>query len=129
MPFALARLPGGLVFSLGLLTAVGAGAELFTGNLLLAQASAARPGDVALVRGLLCKVLVCLAVLLEPGSAAGRAASAVPGIAANLAAVMAGNLPGGSVAVAGVYGVVYRRAASGRSSGAVRRRLPNREPA
>jgi formate/nitrite transporter len=212
LPFAVARLLGGLVFSLGLLTVVVAGAELFTGNhllaiawadgrlrtgevlrnwavvgagnalgaaalalavawaglgafnggqlaqqaLKLAQAKAALPWDVALVRGLLCNVLVCLAVwmamagrsvvdkavavvppvtafvalglehsvanffffplaaLLEAGpAAAGLPAPAAAGIATNLAAVIAGNLLGGSVAVAGVYWVVYRRAAAG----------------
>jgi formate transporter len=212
LPFAVARVLGGLVFSLGLLTVVVAGAELFTGNhllaiawadgrlrtgevlrnwavvgagnalgaaalalavawaglgafnggqlaqqaLKLAQAKAALPWDVALVRGLLCNVLVCLAVwmamagrsvvdkavavvppvtafvalglehsvanffffplaaLLEAGpAAAGLPAPAAAGIATNLAAVIAGNLLGGSVAVAGVYWVVYRRAAAG----------------
>jgi formate transporter len=69
---------------------------------------------VALVRGLLCNALVCLAALLEAApAAAGLPAPAAAGIAANLAAVIAGNLLGGSVAVAGVYWVVYRRAAAG----------------
>ena len=36
--FAASRLLGGLVFSLGLILVVGAGAELFTGNNLLAMA-------------------------------------------------------------------------------------------
>jgi formate/nitrite transporter len=208
LPFAVARLLGGLVFSLGLLTVVVAGAELFTGNhllaiawadgrlrtgevlrnwavvgagnalgaaalalavawaglgafnggqlaqqaLKLAQAKAALPWDVALVRGLLCNVLVCLAVwmamagrsvvdkavavvppvtafvalglehsvanffffplaaLLEHGAtAAGLPAPGVGAIMANLLPVIGGNLVGGSVLVAGVYWVVYRR--------------------
>ena len=55
-----------------------------------------------------------LAALLEAGSAAaGLPAPAAAGIATNLAAVIAGNLLGGSVAVAGVYWVVYRRATRG----------------
>jgi formate/nitrite transporter len=215
LPFAAARVLGGLVFSLGLLTVVVAGAELFTGNHLLAMAwadgrlrsgevlrnwavvcvgnavgagllalavacadlgalndgrlaqqalkvaaaKAALPWDVALLRGVLCNVLVCLAVwmaaagrsvvdkavavvppvtafvalgfehsvanffffplaaLLEPGAVAAAAASGMvlppaPSAAAmlaNLGPVIAGNLLGGSVLVAGVYWVVYRR--------------------
>jgi len=210
LSFAVSRLLGGLVFSVGLLTVVVAGAELFTGNHLLAlawadgklstgevlrnwavvglgnavgagllalavamadlgslnggrlaqqawtvaAAKAALPWDVALVRGVLCNVLVCLAVwmaaagrsvvdkavaivppvtafvalgfehsvanffffplaaLLSPGSA--EAASAAPGwaeAATNLLPVIAGNLLGGSVLVAGVYWVIYRRVA------------------
>jgi formate/nitrite transporter len=125
LSFAVSRLLGGLMFSLGLLTVVVAGAELFTGNHLLAlawadgklsagevlrnwavvglgnalgagllalavamadlgslnggrlaqhawtvaAAKAALPWDVALVRGVLCNVLVCLAVWM---AAAGR---------------------------------------------------------
>lgn len=206
--FATARLLGGLVFSLGLLTVVVAGAELFTGNHLLAmawadgrlsagevlrnwavvclgnalgagllawavagadlgslnggrlaqqvlkvaQAKADLPADVAFWRGMLCNVLVCLAVwmaaagrsvvdkavavvppvtafvalgfehsvanffffplalLLEPtAAAAGLHAPGVRAILSNLLPVIAGNLVGGSVLVAGVYWVVYRR--------------------
>ncbi|MFY9314321.1 MAG: formate/nitrite transporter family protein [Burkholderiales bacterium] len=40
--FAASRVAGGVVFSLGLLLAVVAGAELFTGNNLLAMAGAER---------------------------------------------------------------------------------------
>jgi formate/nitrite transporter len=210
LSFAVSRLLGGLVFSVGLLTVVVAGAELFTGNHLLAlawadgklstgevlrnwavvglgnavgagllalavamadlgslnggrlaqqawtvaAAKAALPWDVALVRGVLCNVMVSLAVwmaaagrsvvdkavaivppvtafvalgfehsvanffffplaaLLSPGSA--EAASAAPGwaeAATNLLPVIAGNLLGGSVLVAGVYWVIYRRVA------------------
>jgi formate/nitrite transporter len=210
-PFARARVLGGLVFSLGLLTVVVAGAELFTGNHLLAMAwadgrlTAAEvlrnwgvvclgnalgagllawavvgadlgslnggrlaqqalkvaqskvdlPADVAFLRGVLCNVLVCLAVwmaaagrsvvdkavavvppvtafvalgfehsvanffffplalLLEPtAAAAATAVMPAPGLGAilgNLLPVIAGNLVGGSVLVAGVYWVVYRR--------------------
>jgi hypothetical protein len=123
--FTASRVLGGLVFSLGLLTVVVAGAELFTGNHLLAmawadgrlrtgevlrnwavvcagnalgagllawavagadlgllnggrlaqqamkvaQAKADLPADVAFLRGVLCNVLVCLAVWM---AAAGR---------------------------------------------------------
>lgn len=42
VPFGLARLAGGLAFSLGLILVVVGGAELFTGNNLLAMAWAAR---------------------------------------------------------------------------------------
>ena len=206
--FAAARVLGGLVFSLGLLTVVVAGAELFTGNHLLAmawadgrlsanevlrnwgvvclgnalgagllawavagadlgslnggrlaqqalkvaQAKADLPADVAFLRGVLCNVLVCLAVwmaaagrsvvdkavavvppvtafvalgfehsvanffffplalLLEPTAvAAGLPAPGAGAILGNLLPVIAGNLVGGSVLVAGVYWVVYRR--------------------
>jgi formate transporter len=50
VPFGLARLAGGVVFSLGLLLVVVAGAELFTGNNLIVMAWADRRitvGDVA----------------------------------------------------------------------------------
>jgi len=202
LSFAAARVLGGIVFALGLLTVVVAGAELFTGNHLLAlawadgrlrsaevlrnwavvcagnavgagalalavagadlgalnggrlgaqalavaQAKAALPWDVALLRGLLCNVLVCLAVwmaaagrsvvdkavavvppvaafvalglehsvanffffplaaLLHPGTAPGLGAAL-----AKLLPVIAGNLLGGSVLVALVYWVIYRR--------------------
>jgi formate/nitrite transporter len=208
--FASARVLGGLVFSLGLLTVVVAGAELFTGNHLLAmawadgrlsaaevlrnwavvclgnalgagllawavagadlgslnggrlaqqamkvaQAKADLPADVAFLRGVLCNVLVCLAVwmaaagrsvvdkavavvppvtafvalgfehsvanffffplalLLDPtAAAAGLPAPGMGAILGNLLPVIAGNLVGGSVLVAGVYWVVYRRGA------------------
>ena len=213
LSFAAARLLGGLLFSLGLLTVVVAGAELFTGNHLLAmawaegrlsttevlrnwgvvcvgnalgagllamavvwaglgelnggalarravalaQAKAGLAWEVAFVRGVLCNVLVCLAVWM---AAAGRsvadkavavvppvtafvalglehsvanffffplaarleagataAGAGAPGLAAavsNLLPVIAGNLMGGSVLVAGVYWVVYRRGAFSR---------------
>ena len=209
--FASARVLGGLVFSLGLLTVVVAGAELFTGNHLLAmawadgrlsaaevlrnwgvvclgnalgagllacavaaadlgslnggrlaqqalkvaQAKADLPAEVAFLRGVLCNVLVCLAVwmaaagrsvvdkavavvppvtafvalgfehsvanffffplalLLEPtGAAAGLPAPGAGAILGNLLPVIAGNLVGGSVLVAGVYWVVYKRGGS-----------------
>jgi formate/nitrite transporter len=208
LSFAAARVLGGLVFSLGLLTVVVAGAELFTGNHLLAmawadgrlrtgevlrnwavvcagnalgagllawavagadlgslnggrlaqqamkvaQAKADLPAEVAFLRGVLCNVLVCLAVwmaaagrsvvdkavavvppvtafvalglehsvanffffplavLLEPtAAAAGLPAPGVGAILGNLLPVIGGNLVGGSVLVAGVYWVVYRR--------------------
>ena len=209
LSFALSRVLGGLVFSLGLLAVVVAGAELFTGNHLLAmawadrrlntadvlrnwsivllgnalgaallalvvswaglgalqsgalaaqalkvaQAKAALPWDEAFWRGVLCNVLVCLAVWMAAagrsvvdkavavvppvtafvalgfehsvanlyffplaallGPQAGAAlASGAPGWAdalGNLLPVIAGNLVGGSIAVAGVYWVIYRR--------------------
>ena len=54
--FAASRVLGGVCFSLGLLLVVVAGAELFTGNNLLAMAWA------AFFRGVLCNILVCMAV-------------------------------------------------------------------
>jgi formate transporter len=199
---AVSRFGGGLVFSLGLLLVVVAGAELFTGNHLMAlawadgrlkssdvlrnwtivlagnvlgacalawavsqagfpslnggavatqlmkvvQAKVALTWDEALLRGVLCNVLVCLAVWM---CAAGRSVvdkavaivgpitafvalgfehcvanfflfplawlvdpTQAPGWSAamgNLIPVIAGNLLGGSVLVAGVYWVIYRR--------------------
>jgi formate/nitrite transporter len=204
--FAAQRVLGGLVFSLGLLLVVVAGAELFTGNNLLAMAwadgcvttrevlgnwivvclangagavglavlvflsghadmnggavgrtyvqiasaKANLPPLTGFVRGILCNVLVCMAVwmtlsgrsvtdkfvaLLLPIAAfvaAGfehsianmyflplgfmlqAAAGGSPdlfGIVRNLVPVIAGNLVGGSVLVALVYYVIYRRPA------------------
>ena len=199
LPLALERLLGGVVFSLGLLLVVVAGAELFTGNNLIAMAwaegkvttrelvynwlvvccanfagavllasmvflsghaqayaatylkiAAAKtslPWVQAFFSGVMCNVLVCMAVwmtlagrsvvdkavaIVAPISAfvaAGfehsvanmyfiplgmmlQAASAQPvelsGLARNLVPVIAGNLVGGSVLVALVYGVIYR---------------------
>ena len=198
--FAASRLLGGLGFSLGLILVSVAGAELFTGNNLLAMAWASRrvntaevlrnwvlvcganlvgavglavlvwmsghpalndgavgraavriamakvslPGVEAFFRGVLCNVLVCMAVWL---TLAGRsvtdkvlaivfpitafvAAGFEHSIAnmyffplalllgapldlgqmlAQLMLVIAGNLVGGSVLVAGVYWVIYLR--------------------
>jgi len=201
--FAASRLLAGVVFSLGLVLVIVAGAELFTGNNLIAMAWAAGrvtsgqllrqwclacvgnfvgalglaglvwlsgqwafnggavgrtavsialartalPWHEAFVRGLLCNVLVCMAVWM---AFAGRsvvdkvvavvfpvtafvaagfehsianmyllplamllgAPIAAQQVAANLAVVIAGNLVGGSVLVAGVYWVVYLRGAA-----------------
>jgi formate/nitrite transporter len=206
--FAAAQLGGGLVFSLGLLLVVVAGAELFTGNNLLAMAWAdgkissaqvlrnwvlvcaanfvgaaglatlvflsghtafnggaiARtvlrialakqglPAGEAFVRGILCNVLVCMAVWMamagrsvvdkavavvfpitafvaagfehsianmylmplamlvqQFGGATPTDAVTWSGMAANLAAVIAGNLLGGSVLVGLTYHLIYRR--------------------
>lgn len=207
--FAASQLLSGLVFSLGLLLVVVAGAELFTGNNLLAMAWAdgkissrqvlhnwvvvcaanfvGAAGLALLVqlsghtglgggavgravvrialakqdlgwqeaffRGVLCNVLVCMAVwmamagrsvvdkavavvfpvtafvaagfehsianmylmpltmLVQAGSgmAAGSPAVTLGGMGANLAAVIAGNLVGGSVLVGLTYHVIYRR--------------------
>lgn len=212
LSFAVSRVLGGVVFSLGLLLVVVAGAELFTGNNLLAMAwadgkvttwevvrnwivvcaanfigalglavlvffsghtdmnhgaiektymeiAAAKtslPFWTAFFRGVLCNVLVCMAVwmtlagrsvvdkmiaIVFPISAfvaAGfehsianmyiiplammlkAAGAALPpggeciglwGLARNLVPVIAGNLIGGSVLVALVYHVIYRRPA------------------
>jgi formate/nitrite transporter len=212
--FAASRVLGGVCFSLGLLLVVVAGAELFTGNNLLAMAWAERKissadvlknwiivclanfvgasglaalvflsghldmngGDVAqqavkiaaakvsmplaqaFFRGILCNVLVCMAVwmayagrsvtdkfiaIVFPISAfvaAGfehsianmyfiplamiqqaNAPLALPGaelidlwhLLRNLAAVIAGNIIGGSVLVALVYHVIYHRGGAG----------------
>ena len=207
--FAASRVLGGLVFSLGLLLVVVAGAELFTGNNLLMMAWADRrittrellrnwvivclanfagaaglallvylsrhwemngglvgeqtlrlaaakcnlPPEVAFFRGVLCNVLVCIAVwmafggrslvdkavaivapvtafvaagfehsianmyiiplamLLRLEGLGGTPAEAITAgaFAANLAAVIAGNLLGGSVLVGLVYHLIYRR--------------------
>lgn len=209
--FAASQLVGGLVFSLGLLLVVVAGAELFTGNNLLAMAWADRqitsaevlrnwllvcaanfagaaglallvfasghtamgagaigravvrialakqelPAWEAFFRGVLCNVLVCMAVWMAmagrsvvdkavavifpisafvaagfehsianmylmplamlvqqaQGLAAGQAAVTWGGMGANLAAVIAGNLLGGSVLVGLTYHLIYRRSA------------------
>ena len=101
LSFAAGRVLGGLVFSLGLLTVVVAGAELFTGNNLLAMAWAdgrlrggevlrnwaALTWDVALVRGLLCNVLVCLAVWMAAAgrSVVDKAVAVVPPVTAFVA--------------------------------------------
>ncbi len=217
--FAASRLLGGLAFSLGLVLVAVAGAELFTGNNLIAMAwaegkvssaevlrnwiivcaanfagaaglallvylsghlgmndgavaaqavkiaaaKAALPASEAFFRGVLCNVLVCMAVwmafagrsvvdrtlaIIFPISAfvaAGfehsianmyffplamlqlsQAPSAIPGaelidtahMLRNFAFVIAGNIVGGSVLVALVYHLIYRRrdtAAQGKS--------------
>jgi formate/nitrite transporter len=202
--FAASRVLGGAVFSLGLILVVVAGAELFTGNNLLAMAwaegavttgelfrswaivcaanfvgaaglaalvflsghaemnggavgrtyleiAAAKsslPWWTAFFRGVLCNVLVCMAVwmALAGRSVADKAVAivfpisafvaagfehsvanmyflplglmlqaaageplALGGLARNLVPVIAGNIVGGSVLVALVYWVIYRR--------------------
>ena len=214
--FASSRVLGGVCFSMGLLLVVVAGAELFTGNNLLAMAWAdGRLGSVELLRnwgivctanfagaagiaglvflshhwelndgaigqkylqiaaskaaldpwtaffrGVLCNVLVCVAVwmamsgrsvadrfvaivlpvsafvaagfehcvanmyyfplalMIEASGASLPFGVQLPGvgsIAANMAAVIAGNLVGGSLLVALVYWLIYLRGARGRS--------------
>jgi formate/nitrite transporter len=205
--FAASRVLGGAVFSLGLLLVVVAGAELFTGNNLLAMAWAqgcittrdvlhnwavvcasnfvgavglaaivflsghaemndgaigktyleiaaaksALPFWTAFFRGVLCNVLVCMAIwmALAGRSVVDKFVAIVMPIAAfvaagfehsianmyffplammlgapvglswlwtNLVPVVAGNLVGGSVLVALVYYVIYRRPARERST-------------
>lgn len=201
MGFGPTRLLGGLAFSLGLILVVVAGAELFTGNNLIAMAWASRrvttrdvvrswaivyvgnvAGCVATVglvwasdlaglcgggvgetaervalgkaemsvvvafsRAILCNAMVCLAVWIAMGarSVAGKAVAIAFPIAAfvalglehsianwfflpygmiqtgdltllggaiqNLGVVTAGNIVGGTVLVAGVYWLAYRR--------------------
>jgi formate/nitrite transporter len=202
LPFALQRVLGGAVFSLGLLLVVVAGAELFTGNnlialawaegkvtsrelavnwlvvctanfagavilaalvflsghadayastyLKIAAAKTSLPVVQAFFSGVMCNVLVCMAIwmtlagrsvtdkavaIVLPISAfvaAGfehsvanmyfiplgmmlQAAAAQPvepfGLVRNLVPVIAGNIVGGSVLVALVYYVIYRRPA------------------
>jgi formate transporter len=202
LSFALSRVLGGVVFSLGLLLVVVAGAELFTGNNLLAmawadgclgtrellknwlivslgnltgaaalaglvyfsghpsmnggavaetairiaQAKAALPFQEAFFKGVLCNVLVCMAVWMAMAgrSVMDKAVAIVFPISAfvalgfehsvanmyffplalllgapigwiemahNLAAVILGNLVGGSVLVALTYWVIYIRPA------------------
>jgi formate/nitrite transporter len=208
--FALSRVLGGIVFSLGLLLVVVAGAELFTGNNLLvmawadgklttwdvlrnwivvcaanfvgalglavivflsghadmnggaigktylniATAKVSMPFWTAFFKGVLCNVLVCMAVwmtlagrsvtdkmiaivfpisafvaagfehsianmyviplamMLKSAGVAlppGGEAIGVQGMVENLVPVIAGNLVGGSVLVALVYHIIYRR--------------------
>lgn len=198
--FAATRLLGGLAFSLGLILVTVAGAELFTGNNLLAMgwasgcvttrdvlrnwvvvcaanfigaaglallvwwsghaalnggnvarsvigiamAKTALPIGEAFFRGVLCNVLVCIAVwmALAGRSVTDKAVAIVfpitafvaagfehsianmylfplawmlgaplsaAGVAGNLIAVIAGNIVGGSVLVAGVYYLAYVR--------------------
>jgi formate transporter len=200
--FAASRFGGGLVFCLGLLLVTVAGAELFTGNNLLAmawasgrvstlevlrnwvivaaanfvgaaslaamvwlagkgalnqgalaatvlriaEAKAQLPWQEAFFSGALCNVLVCMAVWMAQAGrtvvdkavaiifpitafvAAGFEHSianmfffplamlwgsplGVADMLGNLAPVIAGNILGGSVLVAGVYWVIYLRAA------------------
>lgn len=202
--FAASRLLGGLVFSLGLLLVVVAGAELFTGNNLIVMAWASgrvgtgallrnwvvvcmanfagavalavlvwlsghaalnggRVGDAAVqiatakaqlpvleafFRAVLCNALVCMAVWMAMGgrSVVDKAVAIVfpvtafvaagfehsvanmylfplalllgapvsgTDIAGNLLCVVAGNVVGGAVVVAGIYWVVYLRVAAG----------------
>lgn len=194
--FAASALLGGLVFSMGLLMVVVAGAELFTGNNLIVMAWAdgrigARlvlrnwlvvclangvgaaglavlvfasghtdlhggavgqqvvkialakqdlPFGTALVRGVLCNILVCMAVwmamafvaagfehsianmylmplamLLQHGSSSLAALPSVTwaGFLGNLFPVILGNVLGGAVLVAGIYHVIYRRTPKG----------------
>ena len=87
--FAASRLLGGLVFSLGLILVVIAGAELFTGNNLIAMAWAGgHIGTVELLRNW---------------------AIDAADMARNLLPVIAGNIVGGSVLVALVYWLIYLR--------------------
>jgi formate/nitrite transporter len=143
LPFSITRILGGLVFSLGLIMVVVAGAELFTGNNLLAMAwaegrvrtgevlrnwtvvclgnlvgaaglallvlladtaalnggllgkaavmvavsKAALPWEVAFFRGVLCNVLVCLAIWMAAAgrSVVDKSVAIVPPIAAFVA--------------------------------------------
>jgi formate transporter len=219
--FAASRVLGGVAFSLGLLLVVVAGAELFTGNNLLAMAwaqnslatrdvlhnwavvcaanfvgaaglaavvflsghadmnggaigetyleiAAAKsslPFWTAFWRGVLCNVLVCMAVwmTLAGRSVVDKAVAIVFPIAAfvaagfehsvanmyffplammlqaaagepvelawlwrNLVPVIAGNLVGGSVLVALVYYLIYRRPARGQSAAAIPQASRNR---
>src|SRR6266542_2304905 len=113
MPYGVARLLGGLTFSLGLILVIVAGAELFTGNNLIVMAWASRRvttlrvarnwtivyvgnfvgaktnlGFVqAVALGALCNALVCLAVWLcySARTTADKVLSIIPPIAAFVA--------------------------------------------
>ncbi len=206
--FAASRLLGGLAFSLGLILVSVAGAELFTGNNLLAMAwaggrigtlellrhwavvclanavgaagvavlawlaghgalnhgevgqaviriataKAQLPAGEAFFRGVLCNVLVCMAVWMAMAgrSVTDKAVAIVFPVTAfvalghehsianlmflplamllgaplgaadllrNLLPVIAGNLVGGSVLVAGVYWAIYLRGATASGAG------------
>lgn len=86
LSFASASILGGLVFSLGLLLVVVAGAELFTGNNLLVMAWA--DGRVSSAEVLRNWVLVCLAVWMAMAgrSVVDKAVAVIPPVMAFVAA-------------------------------------------
>jgi formate/nitrite transporter FocA (FNT family) len=94
--FGVSRLAGGVAFSLGLILVVVGGAELFTGNNLVAMAWVSR----RITRVELCRKLLAGAVR-------------------NLCAVTVGNVLGGTVLVAGVYWLAYLRPSAETNSGQV----------
>ena len=102
--FGVTRLLGGLAFSLGLILVIVGGAELFTGNNLVAMAWASRRITSAeLLRNW---------VLVYVGNALGALGTVLlvlVGTVRNLLAVTVGNLLGGTVLVAGVYWLAYLR--------------------
>jgi formate transporter len=133
LSFAASRLLGGLVFSLGLLLVMAwadgrirAGEVLRNGvvvclaNLGGAAAKCSMPADEAFYKGVLCKLLVGMAVWISMAarSVADKAVAVVPpvcvfvaaGFVHNLAFVIPGNLVGGSVLVGLVYHLIYRKA-------------------
>ena len=89
--FALGQVLGGLVFSLGLLLIVAAGFEHSIANMYF----------------------IPLAMLLRGVDGVGASAPALTpaGLVGNLVPVILGNVVGGSVLVALVYHVIYRRGA------------------
>ncbi len=116
--FASSQLLSGLVFSLGLVLVIVAGAELFTGNNLLAMAWA--DGSISTKALLRNWCIVCLANLIGSVGLAlpvkyfgvstiAADAVAIGNFVANLVPVILGNLVGGSVLVALVYHVIYLR--------------------
>jgi formate/nitrite transporter FocA (FNT family) len=128
--FAASQIGGGLVFSLGLLLVVVAGAELFTGNNLLAMAWADGRISTLEVRSVVDKAvavvfpitafvaagfehsianmyLLPLAMLVQDPAAAQPVTWS--GLGSNLVFVIAGNLLGGSVLVGLTYHVIYGR--------------------
>jgi formate/nitrite transporter FocA (FNT family) len=132
VPLGLIRLAGGVAFSLGLILVVVGGAELFTGNTLIAMAWASgylRTGDVlrhwVWVYGgnLLGETAIRIArakaslgpvanMHFLPVGIALAASSAAPAAAAgNLVLVTVGNIIGGTVRVAGVCWFVSLRTA------------------
>ncbi|MFN0184121.1 MAG: formate/nitrite transporter family protein [Aquabacterium sp.] len=137
--WAAQRLLGGLVFSLGLLLVSVAGAELFTGNNLIAMAwaagrvssgellrnglpvGAANAAGAAGLAGLLWLAghgdlnggavgrAVVANLMLFPLAALLGAPLTLAEVLGNLVPVVAGNIIGGSVLVALVYWVIYLR--------------------
>ena len=65
LPFAVQKFMGGAVFSLGLYLVLVAGAELYTGNTMLAGAAVGKLSadwTTIMIKGILCNLLVCLGV-------------------------------------------------------------------
>ena len=118
VPYGIARLLGGLTFSLGLMLVVVAGAELFTGNNLIVMAWASRRvSTLGLLRnwaivfipyGLFVKEDGAFVASLDhPPDLSGLTWGSFLG--ENLVPVTIGNIVGGALMVGAVYWFVYLR--------------------